>query len=1542
MALASGTRLGPYEIVEPLGSGGMGEVYRARDPRLGREVAIKLVATEGEPSPDRLRRFETEARAAAALSHPNVVTVFDVGTHGGHPYLVLELLEGETLRETLRSGVPALRQAVTWALDISRGLAAAHERGIVHRDLKPENVFLTRDGRVKVLDFGLAKLHETLVSDGADRESPTATNGTSPGVLLGTIGYMSPEQVKGETPDARTDVFALGTLLYELVTGRKAFSGSTAPEVLASILRDEPPALESQVHGVPASLEAAVRRCLGKRPSDRFSSARGVEAALETVLAGLEPSRVSLARPLEPRGPYPGLSSFTEADAGRFFGREAEVESLWAKLRQRKLLALIGPSGAGKTSFVRAGLVPSRPSGWGAIVSTPGGAPMRSLAQALVEVLPSDAETMKQLLGFDEPDVAFSMVRKWRESHLEAVLVVDQLEELFTLNPPEVQERFTGLLGRLAGDGDVHVLLSLRDDFLMRCDGHDALRPVFGELTPLSPLTPEGLRRALTEPAKREGFAFEDEALVAEMLESLQEARGALPLLAFAVARLWEKRDRERKLLTRKAYEEIGGVAGALAQHAEHTLERIGLEREPIVRELFRNLVTAQWTRAVADREELLSVLPDREAGGRVLDQLIDARLLTSYEVREAEGTARHPERGGSGVRAREGTEADRSSEVLSAVTSVSRQRIEIVHESLLRAWPRLVRWQAQDEEGAVLRDQLKQAARLWEEKSRPDDLLWTGTSEREFELWRDRYPGALTALEDDFAQAMVHRAQRRKRLRTMAVASIVVASLAVAAVVGVSRQQVAGEAMQAEASKLLALAQNRLEDDPTEALALTTASLRLADTRESRVFVVRTLAQGPPVREVESGSGSGWSTLQFSPDGTRLANAGSDEQVRVWTEDGQGPVRLPVPAGKAEWTSTGLLVTGPMSLGTTDADAWRAHVWSFPAVRRVHTFDFGLDTLWQVGTEHLLTESLLSGTPEQPRGFLLRSWRLPDGEPEVLGRVTKPPGHGTGVFEPGGRAWLFTRGGAVYRRPLPMIEGQTDELLFRQGTDLTPWRAFRYRWSHPSRLFSRTKESGDIQIWSFAGGRPELIRFIAKKETAPEEPAGAILPEPSGRWVVDQRLKGNREARLWSTDSLPGARPLVLRRSGSWSDADHAFHPAGDWLAASTHALSHLTFWPLHRTTPIVVDGYSVPGGLNRPVRFSHDGQWLATFWTLSEGLRLWPLPGTGSSGIRTLDVPQPRIGLGLEFDPEDRFLFVPRGGGRMFPPWIVPLDGSPVRALENPSPNRYLFAASVSPSGQSVASATQQALQQGTGETVLVVWDVATGERRLFDLPEVPSTPQGFEAAVNSVHFVDETTLYTAGVAGVLRWDLEAGTHEIVFAGEPRTDVKTEMSADGRVALARWYRIGASRQSCVGFEILHPESGTREPLTSFGDCPLAFAVDPSGTVAVTGDFEGVVRVGRLSGGEPHLLFGHEGSIDSVAVSPDLRWVASAGEDNTLRLWPMPDLDEPPLHTLPHDALIAKLDSLTNLRAVRDPKSSTGWTVELGPFPGWAESPTW
>lgn len=275
--LNPGARLGPYEIVASLGAGGMGEVYRARDARLGRDVAIKVLPAVFAADPDRLRRFELEARATAALSHPNILSVFDVGSHDGSPYLVEELLEGETLRARLASGSLPCRKAVEIATQVAHGLAAAHARGIVHRDLKPENVFLTRDGVVKILDFGLA----TLVRGEGETDLTAASTATSPQAVLGTAGYMSPEQVRGQTVDARSDLFSLGVVLYEMLSGRSPFRRTTPADTASAILREDPPPLLASVHTCPPPLDTVVRRCLEKRPEDRFSSAHDLAIALE-------------------------------------------------------------------------------------------------------------------------------------------------------------------------------------------------------------------------------------------------------------------------------------------------------------------------------------------------------------------------------------------------------------------------------------------------------------------------------------------------------------------------------------------------------------------------------------------------------------------------------------------------------------------------------------------------------------------------------------------------------------------------------------------------------------------------------------------------------------------------------------------------------------------------------------------------------------------------------------------------------------------------------------------------------------------------------------------------------------------------------------------------------------------------------------------------------------------------------------------------------------------------------------------------------------
>ena len=281
MSLTSGTKLGAYEILSSLGAGGMGEVYRARDARLNRDVAIKILPASFSSDPDRLQRFAQESRAAAALNHPNILSIFDIGEDRGAPYVVSELLEGETLRDRLRNGPLTSRKTIDYAQQIARGLAAAHEKGIVHRDLKPENLFITNDGHAKILDFGLAKFTrpEADLSD----ESPTIQVATEAGTVLGTAGYMSPEQVRGKPVDSRSDIFSFGAILYEMLSGKRAFPGESAADTMSAILKEDPPDLAETNHNVSPALERIVRHCLEKNPAERFQSARDVAFNLEAL-----------------------------------------------------------------------------------------------------------------------------------------------------------------------------------------------------------------------------------------------------------------------------------------------------------------------------------------------------------------------------------------------------------------------------------------------------------------------------------------------------------------------------------------------------------------------------------------------------------------------------------------------------------------------------------------------------------------------------------------------------------------------------------------------------------------------------------------------------------------------------------------------------------------------------------------------------------------------------------------------------------------------------------------------------------------------------------------------------------------------------------------------------------------------------------------------------------------------------------------------------------------------------------------------------------
>jgi len=281
MGLPPGTKLGPYEIKAPLGAGGMGEVYRARDARLDRDVAIKILPAEYVADPERVHRFEQEARATATLSHPNIVVVYDVGTRADSLYVVTELLEGETLRHRLAGGALPTRKATDYASQIASGLAAAHEKGIIHRDLKPDNIFVTRDGRVKILDFGLAKLAPPVTPE--DRTLATAAVKTEAGLVMGTLGYMAPEQVRGGVVDHRSDLFSFGAILYEMLSGQRAFRGNTSADTISAILKEDPPELSASGREIPPALDRVVHHCLEKNPEERFQSARDLAFDLQNL-----------------------------------------------------------------------------------------------------------------------------------------------------------------------------------------------------------------------------------------------------------------------------------------------------------------------------------------------------------------------------------------------------------------------------------------------------------------------------------------------------------------------------------------------------------------------------------------------------------------------------------------------------------------------------------------------------------------------------------------------------------------------------------------------------------------------------------------------------------------------------------------------------------------------------------------------------------------------------------------------------------------------------------------------------------------------------------------------------------------------------------------------------------------------------------------------------------------------------------------------------------------------------------------------------------
>ncbi|HEX3766578.1 MAG TPA: protein kinase [Kofleriaceae bacterium] len=744
--------LGDFALAEVIGQGGCGTAYRAEQRALGRPAVVKVIHRSLSARRDVAQRFAREARLASRFDHPHAAHIYSFGVeHDGVMWIAMELVDGTPLAQLIRgSGPLALDRFVPLFEQLCEVVQSAHDQGIVHRDIKPSNIMvIERAGRImpKLLDFGIAKL----VAGNAGPTSAAATQRwrepgdpasgrarelTQDGQVLGSPMYMAPEQWRDATsagPPA--DQYALALVAYEALTGARAFE---APTLAALEDQHQHAALPALPTHLPAALHAVLARASEKLPERRFPSLTELAAAVRRAARdATDELTATVGDAPDDIAPYPGLAAYTATGRAWFVGRERDTAELIDRLGTQPIVTVIGPSGSGKTSFLAAGLAPSLPPSWHAELIRPGDDPPGALA-AIIKPrhAPPYRETPHDDTALPPEAASAGLIGLAEARQAVLVVIVDQAEELFTMCDDDARRAaFAEALVAASASPRVRVVLALRDDFLCRIEQLAAWRGLLGRtIHVLGNPGRDDLERMVTVPARGLGFEFDDPALPREIVDHVAGRPGALPLVAFTAAQLWERRDRVARRLTRDAYRRIGGVVGALVQHADSIVDRMSIPERRQVRSIFGRLLSSEGARALIGRAELESALGGR-AVAAVLDRLLAARLVVSRDDDTGD-------------------------------------RIEIIHETLATTWPRLAAWRRDDAERARLVERLAAAARHWDERARPEALLWRGEAVADLRRWRSDGGDGMTPVERAFAQASIAAATRGRRARIAAVAA--------------------------------------------------------------------------------------------------------------------------------------------------------------------------------------------------------------------------------------------------------------------------------------------------------------------------------------------------------------------------------------------------------------------------------------------------------------------------------------------------------------------------------------------------------------------------------------------------------------------------------------------------------------------------------------------------------------------------------------------------------------------------------------------------
>jgi WD40 repeat protein len=1095
--------------------------------------------------------------------------------------------------------------------------------------------------------------------------------------------------------------------------------------------------------------------------------------------------------------PFPGLAAFTQDDAARFTGRERETEGAVNRLRSQPLLAVVGPSGAGKSSFVQAGLLPALPPDWLTVVARPGPTPLISLA-ARLEAAGLPVGDLRAELEEHAGSLGALLRAHLAARRATAVLVIDQLEELFTLCDDLAERALYAeaiLRAARSADDPVRVVVTMRDDFLVRAAGlpgfSTRLAPAIQILT--TPARAE-LHRILTEPLERAGYELDDPALADEMVQAVADRPGALALLSFTASKLWELRDQRFRQVSRRAYESIGGIGGALARHADATFAAMHAEEQRLVRELFRHAVTAEGTRAVLSRSELEQILG--AGGAAVIEKLVAARLLVASE-----------------------TEGDR-------------ERIEIAHEALIEAWPRLLEWRRQDADGARMRDQLRVAARQWEERGRPGGLLWRGEALDEYRLWRARSEGGLTDSEEAFAAASLSDAARARRLRRALLAITIVGLLAVVVALlflnaQAKRSKERSEASAAELSRLVRKqyeSQGRqlvLAGDPVHGLAYLAKARELGASGAAHDFLIAEAVRATEGEIYQVRQESAVTRARFSRDGRYLVTCGFDGTARVWdARDGHPIARL--------------RHRGPVRRIDLQGD------------RVMTASSDGTAGIWQLSTGVQL-QTLAHG------GRVQAALLSPDG------RTAVTVGADDSVV-----LWDAQSG----RRTRELLPGAGDiARLF--GTPVA--------FSPDGSVLAVGSDQGRLRMWRVASGR------ILADVQAHSARINAVQFSPDGQTVLTASADGR--AAIWRLD---GGQLVVLAHRGAIYDA--SFSPDGG-RALTASADRTAVVWDAHLGTALVtLAGHAASVG---NAMFSPDGRVIVTvsddataqLWDAQSGRRLARRLGHQApvnavdfdpAGDRIATAAMDGVTIVWTTEPEERLRPLGSVGQAVASAEFSPRDDRVVTAsidghvaVWDGRTGARLALVEAHQGAANIArfSPDATAIASGGDDGVMRIWYAETGA----PLAEM----KGHAGTILHLAWApDGRTLLSVGGDGTVRtWTASGRALRVLDAGSGVSSAEFTPAGDRIVTVSDDTRIWDAASGRV--------------IEKRRDSNRLYTIDIADDRVLSCSLQAVPQVWKLATGSPVAeLAGHAGEVVSCRFAPGGTLAATGGTDGTARIW--------------------------------------------------------